>query len=374
MRILYVSGSYVPSRRASSVQVMRMCAALARQGHEVLLASKHCPPRQEAGVEDDFAFYGAEPRFRVAKLPRPERRGGGLLYLRGVLRLDAQGPPFDLYYCREQAAAWLLSRRRRPVLFEAHVLPTGWGTRWIHRRLLAAPSLRRLVVISAALRDRLAGLGLAPAHGDVVVAHDAADPVAVEPATPIAGRAPRLGYVGHLYRGRGVELLLALAEQLPSCELHVIGGSEADLDRWRGGRRPRNLVFHGFAPPARLADLYADLDILLMPYQRSVGAAGGRSDISAFMSPMKLFEYMATGRPIVASNLPVLGEVLRHDDNALLVPPSEVAAWREAVQRLLDEPDLRRRLGEAARSQQLELHTWDGRARAVLEGLSDGRR
>ena len=91
MRILYVSGSYVPSRRASSMHVMRMCAALARRGHDVVLASKHCPARQEAGVDDDFAFYDVEPSFRLAKLPRPDRRGGGEPSPRGVRSASRHG-------------------------------------------------------------------------------------------------------------------------------------------------------------------------------------------------------------------------------------------------------------------------------------------
>lgn len=372
MRILYVSGSYVPSRRASSIHVMRMCAALARQGHEVVLVTKLSAERQEDGIADDFDFYGVAPAFRLEKVPRPMHRGGGLRFLHGVLRLEAAGPAFDLCYCREPLAAWRLARRGRPVIFEAHGLPDGGWNRWVHRRLLAQPMLRRLVVISAALRDRFADLGLTPAGAEVVVAHDAADPVAVAPPAPPDGRPTRLGYVGHLYPGRGIELLLALAGLLPACELHVIGGAEADLARRRAANPPANVVFHGFVAPARLAELYGTLDVLLMPYQSRVVVAGGRSDTSAWMSPMKLFEYMATGRPIVASDLPVLGEILTDQENALLVPPADLDAWRDAVVRLIEEPALGRRLGETARRQQIDHHSWDARARAVLEGVTDG--
>jgi glycosyltransferase involved in cell wall biosynthesis len=189
-----------------------------------------------------------------------------------------------------------------------------------------------------------------------------------EPA-PLAGRAPRLGYVGHLYAGRGVELLLRLAERRPDCELHVVGGSEADLERRRGALRPPNLIFHGFVPPARLAELYAGFDLLLMPYQERVTVAGGRSDTGRWMSPLKMFEYMAAGRPIVSSDLPVLREVLTHERNALLASPSDLDAWDAAVGRLLADPGLARRLGETARTDFLGHHTWDARAAAVLEGL-----
>ncbi|MFQ5350662.1 MAG: glycosyltransferase, partial [Thermoanaerobaculia bacterium] len=206
MRILYVSGSYIPSRRASSMHVMRMCAALARQGHEVTLVSKACHQRQESGVEDDFAFYGVEPAFRVAKLPRPAWRGGGLRYLSAVLRLADNGQRWELFYCREVVAAWRLARHGRPVVYEAHGLPTGRVSQWLHHRLLSAPGLRRLVLISDALRRLFDGLGLLPDRADTVVAHDAADPIEVDTPAPSGDRPVRLGYVGHLYAGRGVEI------------------------------------------------------------------------------------------------------------------------------------------------------------------------
>ncbi len=375
MRILYVSGSYIPSRRASSIQVMKMCAALARQGHGVDAIGKECAERQEPGVADDFDFYGVEPIFRLSKITRPARRGGGLSYLKGIRRFTTSRnrPPFDLYYCRDPLAAWQLARASRPVLYEAHGPPASWLSSTAHRRLMRLPSLRRLVVISRALRDRFESLALVPHHGDVVVAHDAAEPLQTAAPAPIEGRRPRLGYAGHLYPGKGAEILLELARRLPRCEIHVVGGAERDLARWRREPRPDNLLFHGFVPPGRLAGVISELDILLMPYQGHVVGASGSSDISRWMSPLKLFEYMAAGRPIVASNLPVLGEILEHEHNSLMVPPADPDAWAGAIQRLLANEALRGRLAETARREQRECHTWDARARAVLEGLPSGR-
>lgn len=84
---------------------------------------------------------------------------------------------------------------------------------------------------------------------------------------------------------------------------------------------------------------------------------------------MKMFEYMAAGKAIVSSDLPVLREVLTHERNALLVPPDDVDAWATAVKRLIDDPELRRRLGETARADLLAHYTWEARAKKVLAGL-----
>jgi glycosyltransferase involved in cell wall biosynthesis len=85
---------------------------------------------------------------------------------------------------------------------------------------------------------------------------------------------------------------------------------------------------------------------------------------------MKMFEYMASGAPIVASDLPVLGEVLRHDHNALVAPADDVAAWQRAVERLIADPALARRLAQQAYADLVRDHTWDARVRTIFDRLA----
>lgn len=369
MRLLYLSISYVPSRSASSVHAMKMCAALARQGHHVELVTKDTPSRFEAGIDNDSAFYGVDGDFTITKLARPARRGGGLVFLRAVHRLLAEATDLDLVYSRDLPAAWLAARQGHPVVFEAHGLPQGAIARFALRRLLAARELKRLVFISEALRSLWQAEGLVPPGVDTLVAHDAADPMP-ELDSPILGsQALRVGYVGHLYGGRGVEIILEAARRLPEIEFHLVGGRERELAAWRAEPVPDNIAFHGFVPPAELPALYRTFDVLLMPYQRSVAVRSGHSDTARWMSPMKMFEYMATGKAIVSSDLPVLREVLEDGVNALLVAPEDAAAWTQAIETLAHDDDLRRGLGQRAQSDFFEHYTWSARAVAVLADL-----
>ncbi len=227
------------------------------------------------------------------------------------------------------------------------------------------------MVISQALADDFARADLQPAYGDVVVAHDGAE------ATDLGGKDIRavgngrvhIGYVGHLYPGRGIEIIAELARYLKDCQFDMVGGTEQDIDYWQKTMSETNLVFHGFVPPAILPDFFQNMDVLLMPYQRQVQVASGKTDTSRWMSPMKLFEYMAAGKAIISSDLPVLREVLTHERNALLVAPEDVEGWVTAVNRLIADPDLRLRLGQTARQDLLANYTWEARARKVLDGL-----
>jgi glycosyltransferase involved in cell wall biosynthesis len=377
MNIVYVSLSYVPSRRASSVHVMKMCAALGRAGHDVRLIAKRSHDRADDAV-DPHAFYGVSG-FAVDKLPRPARRGGGVVFAAATLAaLVARRRRTELVYSRDALGALTALELRIPTIAEFHVMPDDPMLRALLRRVVRHRSLRGLVVVSEALRKDLIANDLAPRHVPTIVAHDAAD----LPAGPAADRSrsvagssgrPRIGYVGNLYAGRGIELILDLADRLPACDFELIGGAEADLALWRARRVPANVTLAGFVRPAELDARYRSFDILLMPYPRTgIAVASGASETYRWCSPMKMFEYMATGAPIISSDLPVLGEVLHHEHNALIAPADDPESWQRAIERLLGDPALARRLSSQAYDDLVRSHTWDTRVRDIFAELALG--
>ena len=107
-----------------------------------------------------------------------------------------------------------------------------------------------------------------------------------------------------------------------------------------------------------------------MPYQQEVRIGNGL-DTSQWMSPMKMFEYMLAGRPIISSNLRVLREVLHDEVNALLVGADDVGAWESALKQL-DSPELRYKLARNAYDEASTNYTWDIRVQRVLEHLNAG--
>jgi glycosyltransferase involved in cell wall biosynthesis len=370
VRLLYLSLSYIPSRRASSVHVMRMSSALSRAGHEVELIAKRSTEPSADGL-DDFAFYGVQPTFRVEKLARPAWRGGGVLFAGGIARaLAARRNHVDLVYSREPVGAMLAAELRMPVVFESHGIPDERWQRALLRRLARHKSLRGIVSISEALRRDLLAADMLPRDRPVVIAHDAADPPGeVSLERPTRGR-PRVGYVGNLYQGRGIELILDVARRLPDHDFELVGGNEQDLARWRAQGLPANVVLAGFVPPAQLRERYASFDVLLMPHPKKGVAAATGIDISRWTSPMKMFEYMASGTPIIASDLPVLAEVLHHESNALIAPAGDAMAWEQSVRRLCSDRPLARALAERAYRDLVRDYTWDARVKKIFAELS----
>jgi glycosyltransferase involved in cell wall biosynthesis len=160
--------------------------------------------------------------------------------------------------------------------------------------------------------------------------------------------------------------MLELARRLPDIDLHVLGGpAEQATALHERAERPANLQVHGLRSLADAERLQAAMDILLAPYSASVETPGG-VDTARWMSPMKVFEYLAAGRPMVCSALPVLREVLVDGETALLATADDPQAWIAAVQRLASDAELRRRIGAQAREVHRERFTWAQRTATLL--------
>ena len=173
-------------------------------------------------------------------------------------------------------------------------------------------------------------------------------------------------YAGSLYQGRGIEVVVEVARRIPDAEFRIIGGSSAtwqeltaDLDV------PPNCSHIPHVAPKAIAGYLTESDVLLAPYQRKVIIASG-DDNAGVMSPLKLIEYFAAGRAIVASDLPAIREVADHSENALLVPPEDLTAWTTAVKELLSDRTRRDRLGEEAFRNAHGRLDWDSRLDAIL--------
>jgi len=396
MKIAVIAPTEIPARRANTLQVMKMTQALALLGNEVRLAApKKWPGAKEASPEHQnlvsetasdrtwnglACHYGLHHEFPITWLPAVSwlrRYDFSFFAVAWARRWGA-----ELIYTRLPQAAAGASRMRSKTVFEIHDLPQGRFGISAFRNFLAGRGAYRLVAITQALANDLSKAFGSPASPPfTIVAPDGVDldrftdlPAPSQARLALAqdkstGLAQSLnpeqftaGYTGHLYAGRGMPLLLDFAELLPDVTFLIVGGEPQDVERLRSEanvRRLQNILLTGFVPNAELPRYQAACDVLLMPYQHRVAASSG-GDISRYLSPMKLFEYLACGRAIISSDLPVLQEVL-NPRNAILLPCDDVDAWVQALRNLQNDSQFRERLAAQAR-QDSSSYTWEARA------------
>lgn len=374
MKIVAISASQVPSSAANSIQALKAVHALAQLGHDVTLIVPFNGDRP--GWDELASYYGLRTPFQVETLPGASRR---LFFLSAVRRAKSLKPA--LLYVWPLQSAVLGMMTGLPVILEMHDLPSGRvGPLW-YRYFRDFKGKKRITVITRALNraldDRYGALLRAE---DVILAPNGVEPERFDGLPePAAARrllelpeAPTVVCTGHLYAGRGVELFLELARRLPGIRFLWAGGKPVDVETWQAqavSQKLSNLTFTGFIHNAQLPLYQAAADILLMPYGREIGISSGGGHSAQISSPMKMFEYLATGRAILASDLPVFREVL-NDGNCVFCPPADPGPWENAIRALMNDPRRREKLSRQARADAAG-YSWNERARRILAGFLD---
>jgi glycosyltransferase involved in cell wall biosynthesis len=373
MRLVYPLLWSRGDRKACRAQTMGTAAALARRGVEVTLLMPKGADDPDLTAADLRDYFGVEGDFSL--IQRPGQAGEGLmrqlLWLRRVFR-DPEMARADLLYSR--IPAMLLAGGSSPLPFATdHYRP--WPddlpvTRPLIRRTARSPRCLGLILHSEYAAGAYRRAGVDPAK--ILVAHNGAE--AREIVAPLGREEARarLGlptdrfiavYAGRVNAQKGLDQLLTLADLRPGA-LFVIVGSEGEGAIEAEAASRTNVRVVPWQAPADLPAWLHAADVLIVPPSRAP-----LEQYRNCVLPLKLFAYLAAGRPILAPDAPDTAELLSDGDNALLVPPGEPEAAAAALDRLRD-PELAQRLGENARRHAADL-TWDRRAEKIAAFLEE---
>ncbi len=369
----------LPNERPHGIQIMKTCAALKKQGAEVELWAAVRRGGDRPDAAETFSFYGIAGGFPVRFLPVWDflpswwRLGFYLkslsffvAALAGLYRLKGD----FAVYTREELATFLVFFTRRPVFWEAHMT-----SRSAFLRARRFKKLAGVVAISQSLKNLLAERnGIDEAK--ITVAHDAVDLEQFSDFLPAAEARRELGlpkekkialYNGGIFKQKGIFTFLSAAGLLDETWLFlVVGGNPGDetkdIKDFISRHNLKNVRLAGHVPHQAVKKYLAAADILVLPNSNL------DERTSLFTSPLKLFEYMAAGRPIVASATPTIKEIL-NDGNAVLVEADNASALAQGLAWLLADEGLGYQLAECGR-RDVTSYTWDERAKKILSLVS----
>lgn len=253
----------------------------------------------------------------------------------------------------------------RGVVYEVHDYPEKW--KWAYRFLFS----RAKLVIStnewkaSELKKDFPGIGeriLMERNGVNLSLFAPRSKQEARKELGLASDQEIAVYTGHLYTWKGVNTLLSAAKRMPDVQFYLVGGTPDDVAKHtRAWKDVPNIHFVGHVPHAMVPLWQSAADVLVLPNT-------GTQDISTkYTSPMKLFEYMASGRPIVASDLPSIREVLPEDSGFYCAAdnPRELAA---AIRKVIDGPDEARLRADRA-VDLVRAYAWEARARRIANQL-----
>ena len=366
--------SQVPSKTANSIQALMACDGLRRCGHEVHLFVPGSGEADFNEVREEYGMYcEAFPVSRITSDPRLHRVDFTFSVLKAGKKIRA-----DVHYTWTIQIAAAAAFRGIPSAYEAHDLPVGGGVRWFDM-YSRAKAEKKVLCITAALRDRLLERFPHLKPEDCLIMPNGFSPEDYEGLPGLEEAKRRMGFPkdrlavscsGHLYQGRGSDLFMQLAARFPEADFHWFGGTKEAVKACREEAEScgvSNAVFHGNVSRSELPLAQAACDVLLMPYANQIAGSGGGNS-AEICSPMKMFEYMAEGRCILSSDLPVIHEIL--DENcAVFCEPENTGSWEKGLRTVLASQELRERLGSEVKKRSVQ-YTWQKRAEIYLNGSS----
>lgn len=384
-RLWYVANARVPSEKAHVLQIFKMCQSFAQAGFEVTLIHPHRRNNKRMrAVNDVWDYYQVGREFTIQQLwsldwPWLEAissvlwfRLQALSFMLGVRRYLGQRAAPGLIYSRDiYSTLWLIRfpiRRHLGLVYEAHDYPKripGWQVQQLNQGLAG------LVVVNEWLKEKWIELGF-PAD-KILVAQDGVDLAAFQPRMSKQEARRKLGlaenmrlvlYAGHLYPWKGVYTLATATRYLPPdyrvCFLGGMPKDKADLESYCKREDLCRVQFLGHVSPGEVSEYLSAADILVLPNS-------GKDERSRCLtSPLKLFEYLAIGRPLVAADLPSLREVLQDGREALLFIPDDPQSLAQQVIRVAEDRELAQRLSQAG-VQQAKNFSWEKRAANIKE-------
>ena len=393
MKILYLANLRLPTEKAYGIQIAKMCEAFANLEHQVSLVYPH---RKNPSINQDiFSYYSIKNNFTVKEVRSPDFYLPGFLdrisffiksYLSArALTNEALRENADIYYTRDELVAYLLSKQNKNIIFECH--------RFSNKRKLFYSHFKKInlkiIAISDGLKEDLVKFGIK--DSSVLVARDGVDleefnvnlskidsrKMFFSNFHPEAyGRKKLAVYVGHLYWWKGVNIFSEIAKYLCDKNVNylicVFGNMEKEVRKLQEEFRNivhlhpslQLMVYLGDGVPHR------DVPYILKAADCAILTGNESETISAkYTSPLKMFEYMASGCPIVAQDLPSFREVL-NNENSFFVEPSNAKALAGKISEVFENEEKAKERAQKA-FEDVQKYTWSERARKILDFLKN---
>ena len=375
MKILYIANARIPTEKAHGIQIMKMCEAF---GNEKALVELVLPRRFNWINKDPFRYYGIKRIFKITKLPCLDF----IVFDKyiGHLGLWAESLTFsisvffyilfrkaDIFYTRDKLLMPLAIFKKN-IIFETHTFPKNY---FLYSFFLKR--IKGIIVITQKLKELLINKGIA---GDkIIIAPDGVDLAQFYIGETKDDCRKKLGlpfdkkivlYSGHLYAWKGVDTLAEAARNfqlsISNYQFVFVGGTEKDIEEFRQKMKDiKNILIAGHRPHQEIPLWLKAADVLVLPNS-------GKEEISKhWTSPLKMFEYMASKRPIVASDLSSIREVL-NEGNAILVEPDNPSALGKGIEKALEIQELADEISVKA-FQDVRQYTWQKRAEKILSRI-----
>lgn len=371
-RFIYIVNARIPTEKAHGIQIMKMCEAFAEKAELDLII----PKRINWIKKNAFDYYGIEKNFKIRKLfcldliPFDKYLGHLALWIESATFFIFVLPYIlfkkaDVIYTRDKFLL-AFSFLKKNLVFEAHTFPKKY---FLYSLFL--DKVKKIIVITDKLKDLFIKQGID--SNKILTAPDGVDLEKFDIKETQQECRKKLNlvldkkivlYTGHLYKWKGVQVLADSSQYLnKNILIYFVGGTEKHVKEFKTKNSNTNLIVAGHKPHQQIPYWLKAADVLVLPNS-------GKQNISKYWtSPIKLFEYMSSKRPIIASDLPSIREILNRN-NSVLIEPDNAKVLADGIKNALKNLNFSTKISNQA-FKDVQDYTWKKRAGKILRFINN---
>ena len=359
MKIYYIAEIVLPSKSAYTLHVLKMCEAFSKLNHEVELIIFYKDPLTSDSTI--FEKYNISSKFKITNIYNKNLKSFNFLHrielavkAKKIIKNDS------FIISRSIISSLYLGFKKIPNILEIHTnFQSLTNFLFNLRNFYIKKSLIKFVLIHNNLIKTLKLENTSYEVLDDAVNLDEFERIKTNPERDCV-------YVGRLTKGMGFEMIKNIAQIMPNLKFDVYGNKN-DLSKNSIKTLPKNLYLFDYVDYKDIPRIIKNHRIVLMPYEEKVLAFAKDLEIQNNMSPMKMFDYLASGRIILATDLKVYSHILKNDYNSFLLPSKDAKIWKNKIENInLDYENIKKNI-EKNSLETVKKYSWLNRAKKIIQ-------
>jgi glycosyltransferase involved in cell wall biosynthesis len=356
-KCIYIAEIFLPNTSAYSTHVLKMCDNLSKKFDNCELNILNSLKKVKFEKLKKNYLFTSKIQFNIKNITNYKK----INFIKRVIfgykvAKNIKNKKVDLIITRSLIASFFLSLSKINHFIEIHHTLTGL-TKFIFLNLdfINSRSIKKVIFISKELAKQFE-------VKKKIILHDAID-LKNFPKKTSFKKIKNIGYIGSLFSGRGIDIIMRLSKMNPDLNFFIVGKKKEDK---MISRFPVNLEIKNFVIYSKVPKLLSQFDVLLMPYKRKVFVNSKNLNTADYCSPLKMFDYLASGKPIISSKMNGINEILKHKINSILVEGEDLCKWNNALRLLINNKNLIKKISNNALKTS-KFYTWENRVDTIIK-------